>query len=84
MVVPTGLAPSLSALIRTGLRTVSNTGPVRLPSETCAEEDACLLPPNSGGGKLFSNLSRESLTTFLLLAGGTEMSALPKRGEANF
>lgn len=50
MVVPTGLAPNLSALVRTGLRIVSITGPVRLPSETCAEEDACLLPPSSGGG----------------------------------
>merc|ERR1712088_214348 len=37
------------------------TGPARLPLATCAEEDACLLPPNSGGG-------------------GTERSALPKRG----
>merc|ERR1712032_1622829 len=33
-----------------GSGVVVPTGPVRLPSETCAEEGACLLPLSSGGG----------------------------------
>merc|ERR1711934_107874 len=33
-----------------GSGVVVPTGPARLPLATCAEEDACSLPPSSGGG----------------------------------